>query len=157
MLARWLSLVLLVLFGAYQALCFVETYRDTAKMGKLLPPDISWPAGWRMFTLLDTWNTRLEFQGWDGEAWVRLPMERWFPAHWDSGHRWERSAGDALVLRAFLAEACERAPVTKARVVEMRWERTPGLVLQPENHRKETVRATWTCGSKKPTVRGKVL
>lgn len=140
------TLLLLALFAAYQGVCFVETWRDTRGLPKLLPDDLSWPAGWRMFTVLDKTNTRLDFEGWDGEAWVRLPMERWFPARWESGPRWARSGRDPRALQAFAAAACTRVEVDKIRVIEVRWERTPGVVLQPERRRRETERATWTCG-----------
>lgn len=154
---RWLQLMLLVLFGGYQVLCFTETWRDTRGLPKLLNTNVSWPAGWRMFTLLDKGAFRLDFEGWDGEAWVRLPMERWLPTRWESGYRWERSDRDATTMRAFLAYACTRSGLEKVRVRRVDWERTPGLVLVP--HKRERVKdvANRRCADPEPKIAGRRL
>jgi hypothetical protein len=154
-LSKVLTALALTLFTAYQVICFVDTKRDTDHLARLFPQNLTWPAGWRMFTLLDTWNTRIDFEGWDGEGWVRLPMERWLPTRWDSGYRWERSAADKYALDGFLAVACERSRLAKTRVVEVRWERTPAEPLQPERRRSANEKAERRCDRPVPTVHGK--
>ena len=156
---RIATAALLVLFAAWQGFCFVETWRDTRGLPRLANENFSWPAGWRMFTLLDRSQTRLDFEGFDGGEWVRLPMERWYPMRWDSGFRWERSAKDTGTLKVFLQAACDAAaaaggPVEAARVVEVRWTRTPGSPVQPEVDRREKVRALHRCGRRVPVARG---
>lgn len=163
-LTRWLTLLALLVFGTYQGVCFYETWRDTTGKPKLLPNDLTWPAGWRMFTVRDVSNTRLDFEGAaagtddedEATRWVRLPMERWLPSRWDSGYRWERSGRDRGTLDAFLAYACERSGVERARVVEVRWRRQPGEALQTEVDRTVVVRAERRCSKRPPTVAGKV-
>ena len=154
---RLFQLGCLLLFAGYQGLCFTATWRDTRGLPRLVNVNVTWPAGWRMFTLLDKGAFRLDFQGWDGEAWVRLPMERWLPTRWESGYRWERSDRDSYTMRAFLAYACERSGLEKTRVQRVDWERVPGVVLPP--HKKERAKdvATRMCGMPAPIVAGRPL
>ena len=108
-----------------------------------LTPTQAWPAKWRMFTFFDHKQIFVDFEGWDGAQWVRLPMERWFPARWDSGYRWDKgNINSGAARRAWLGDACKHAneeagadgsaPIVKARAGVVSWEKTPGKSWQPQ-------------------------
>lgn len=156
MVRRVLTRLLLLGFAAWQLFCFVETWRDTTGKPRLADVNWSWPASWRMFTLLDKGDSRIEWEAWDGEEWVPMPLERWYPTRWDSGHRWERSGRDTGTIRAFLAAACRRAPVEKTRARLVTWERVPEGLWQPRKKERSTEITSWSCDRPAPRVRGKV-
>lgn len=153
-----LRLVALTLLGGYNLATFhdvavgyavereVPNFQSVPKPIRQawLTPTQAWPAKWRMFTFFDHKQVFVDFEGWDGARWVRLPMERWLPARWDSGYRWDKgNINSAGARRAWLNEACAHAneeageggrggAITKARAGVLTWEKTPGKSWQPQ-------------------------
>ncbi len=157
-----LRLALLALLGAYNLATFHDVAvgygeeREVPQMASLpkalrqswLTPTQAWPAKWRMFTFFDHKQVFVDFEGWDGTRWVRLPMERWFPARWDSGFRWDKgNINSSGARRGWLNEACKHAneeaadgakadapAITKVRANTVTWEKTPGKQWQPQKN-----------------------
>ncbi len=116
-----------------------------------------WPANWRMFTFKDTTQVFVDFEGQtadDGDHWQRLPMERWLPARWESGFRWDKgNYNNAEAQRGWLRVACARAneeayratPMVRTRAVVVHWRKTTGQAWQPEKDRSEKVLGEMAC------------
>lgn len=142
----------------------------------------AWPANWKMFTFKDPLQVFVDFEGWvpaaarggpaDGDAargdtapdgyWVRLPMERWYPARWESGYRWDKGGYEnSAARRGWLRGACEHAneeaargpgdaddagpAVTKTRALVLHWTKSTGRGWQPQKQRKERVLGEVAC------------
>lgn len=153
-------LTALLALAGYTFACFHDVAADqvavqepgSAAMAQAMPgkpwlaPIRAWPAKWQMFTFIDYEQVFVNFEGWDGAAWVRLPMERWFPARWESGYRWDKGGTNNPAARAaWLDAACRHANeeagagaspaalvVEKVRVNEVRWKKTPGRSWQAQ-------------------------
>lgn len=127
----------------------------------------AWPANWRMFTFKDPSQVFVDFEGWvpaptaagdpdeAGGYWVRLPMERWYPARWESGYRWDKGGVENPAARkGWLHGACDHAneeatrggaAVTKTRAVVLHWAKSTGRSWQPQKQRKARVLGGLAC------------
>jgi hypothetical protein len=98
-----------------------------------------------MFTLEAKAQHAVWFEGKFDGVWVRLPMEEWLPAQWESGYRWERAYDDAARLRPFLTYACDRSGADAVRVQLHTWMRRNGRATQPEHASKEWTKGQLRC------------
>lgn len=120
----------LAILLAWQIFCVTESLRSK-ETGSARYPTLSWPATWHMFTARATRQARFTFEGRYGERWLRLPMEEWHPAAWESGYRWVRASGSATRLGPFLKAACESSGAERTRFVRETWRRRPETATQP--------------------------
>ncbi len=148
----------LVLFAVYQAAGLYESRHEARGPLTETFGDVFWPINWRMFTGYNKTHTQILFLGQDGDLWVELPMERWYPARWESGYRWERpwvySSGE--LKRSFLAAACQRSGMSAVRMVKKTWPKTLGSLEQPERDVKYTDLGALTCSGDYPLPRGRI-
>jgi hypothetical protein len=141
---RRLPTLLLVIFAAWEVLCFSDNVQLLLGETRRLPA-LTWPATWQMFTSKATRQESLGFEGRYGEVWVPLPMHEWLTARWESGYRFERASNSGSRLRPFLVYACEHSGADEVRLRRRAWRRVLGAALQPEKDTKVETRGSRRC------------
>jgi len=154
-----LTTIGLALFGLYQLAGFVETMSDGNGPFREATGNYYWPARWKMFTNISWSHTVMDFEGWDDGEWVRLPMEEWYPAHWESGYRWERTPvyKYRTLQLPFLAAACEHADMPRVRLMQRSWNKKLGQREEPRGDVREKVLRVRECSDELALPAGKVL
>ncbi len=159
LLKQCLSWIWLGAFAFYQAGAFYAAQHEVPPPLRRICGNLLWPADWHMFAFPSRFHTKVEFQGYKDGAWKRLPMENWYPTHWESGYRWERRPVYDYASRqiAFLRAACGKSGDDKARLVRFRWRKTPGAPIQNKIGIRSDVLMTLDCHDMPPEPRVKVL
>ena len=127
--AKFVPHLALILFGAWQVLCFSDNVQMLLDQPRRFP-SVTWPATWQMFTRNSAKQESVFFEGRFDLVWVRLPMDEWLPARWESGFRWEAASKSPSRLPPFLAFACHHSSAEEVRMVRYRWPRKLGSSAQ---------------------------
>lgn len=157
-LERTLTAILLGLFALYQAAGGYESRFNARGPITEAVGDIFWPINWRMFTTLSKSHSELSFEGYRDGGWERLPMEQWYPAHWESGYRWERPwvYEYRSLQEPFMVAACAHADTPAVRTVLRSWNKTLGQREQPKKNVREKLLRVWECGAPYSPPSGRV-
>jgi len=155
----WLTWLALFFFALYQVAGFSESRAGGNGPLRALTGDYYWPVNWSMFTGLSKTHTIMEFEGVENGEWVRLPMEEWYPAHWESGYRWERPwvYKWPSLQRPFLAAACQHTDAPYVRIVQRSWNKVLGQAEQPRKKVREKLLRVWECDRPYPMPPGRVF
>ena len=157
-LFRWVQLGALGLFLAFQVAAFVNSRAGGhSTLDRLIGP-VDRLAYWHFFTVARKQHTAYRFEGSDGTEWRALPMEKWFPARWESGYRWYALGGSrdvalpmpnkaraTAIQQAFLEGACERSALHETRLVQVVWKKVLGAEQRQPTTPETKVMATRTC------------
>jgi hypothetical protein len=152
---------MLVMFAAYQVLCFVEARTSGESIIPRSWHNFLWMANWKMFTHAGRQNTAVKIEGERDGRFRRLPMETWFPSTFGEGrYRWERSSvqRSASLQMIFLDAACKRAKnVTRTRMVRETWKRKLGRSPERRGRVRRRIVRTFRCGTPVPRATGKII
>lgn len=136
--------LVLVAVALYEIACFTDNLQMLDHQPLRFPKG-SWPAIWQMFTLKSDGQENVWYEGRYGTTWVKLPMDEWYPAEWESGYRWERAAWTHERVVPYLQAACERSGAQEVRAVRLAWKRRLGSAAQFPRDGKLSVRGTRRC------------
>ena len=159
-LTRLLGTVFLLTYLAYHVVSFGEFRRWFRPPMSLQTANIYWPNNWKMFTHKAKYHVAIAFEGRDPDGdWESLPMERWYPARWESGYRWDRPAARRYgqIQEQFLHLACQKSGKTQTRMVQKRWKKRMGRMSQPMRRVQSKVLKTWACHKTPRQPKGRVL
>jgi hypothetical protein len=135
----------------YMLLCFRVALGGFSGFHK--PPLVAalepalWVGRWRMFTDLRTTHTDLD-AALLRDDWQALDLATVYPARWDEGPGYSRSAflGDPLRVAALADSLCRRTDARAVRLTQVVFDKTLGSAEQPRVNPRSTQMLEQTCG-----------